>query len=83
MQITLGSGDSDTFNFEAYTGRMTQYKYTVGVTPQSVVGALSWNENGSLAELNITDPFNSANQQDCLYSHDDLEGNGDRFRISR
>jgi len=51
---------------------MTQYKYTVGATPQSVVGNLTWNANGSLAQLAITDPFNSANAQTCGYSHDDL-----------
>lgn len=72
LQVTLGSGDSDTFSFDANTGRMTQYKYTVGATPQSVVGNLGWNSNGSLSTLGITDPFNGANQQTCSYSHDDL-----------
>jgi RHS repeat-associated protein len=72
IQATLGSGDSDTFSFDANTGRMTQYKYTVGATPQSVVGALTWNSNGSLASLAITNPFNSADQQTCNYSSDDL-----------
>ena len=72
VQVTLGSGDSDTFQFDVNTGRMTQYKYTVGATPQSVVGNLTWNANGSLAQLAITDPFNSANAQTCGYSHDDL-----------
>jgi hypothetical protein len=72
LQVTLASGDGDTFTFDASTGRMTQYKYTVGATPQSVVGNLTWNPNGSLAQLAITDPFNSANQQTCTYSQDDL-----------
>jgi hypothetical protein len=70
--VTLGSGDSDAFAFDANTGRMTQYKFNIGATPQSVVGNLAWNANGSLAQLQITDPFNSANQQTCGYSHDDL-----------
>jgi RHS repeat-associated protein len=71
-QVTLGSGDTDTFSFDPNTGRMTQYKFTVGSTPQSVVGNLTWNPNGSLATLGIMDPFNNANQQTCTYSHDDL-----------
>lgn len=70
--LTLGSADSDAFTFDPNTFRMTQYKYTVGVTPQSVVGNLTWNANGSLEKLAITDPFNSANTQTCTYSHDDL-----------
>jgi hypothetical protein len=70
MQITLGSGDSDTFNFDANTGSMKQYQFNVN--GQAVTGNLSWNQNGSLGSLQITDPFNSANQQICNYSHDDL-----------
>ena len=37
-----------------------------------MIGSLTWNPNGSLGQLQITDPFNSANQQTCTYSHDDL-----------
>ena len=66
--------NSDSFTYDPNTGRMTQYKYkyTVGATPQSVVGNLTWNANGSLGKLAITDPFNSANTQTCTYGHDDL-----------
>jgi RHS repeat-associated protein len=71
--VTFGSGDSDVFNFDSNTGRMTQYKFNVGSQPQSVAGALTWNPNGSLGSLAITDPFNSANAQTCNYVHDDLE----------
>ncbi len=70
--VTLGSYDSDAFTFDANTGRMTQYKHTVGATPQSVIGNLTWNANGTLAALGITDPFNAANQQTCSYGYDDL-----------
>jgi RHS repeat-associated protein len=70
-QLNLGSGDSDNFSYDPGTGRMTQYKYTVG--GQSVVGNLTWNALGTLASLAITDPFNSANAQTCNYTHDDLE----------
>ena len=70
--VNFGSGDGDSFAFDSNTFRMTQYKYTVGATPQSVVGNLGWNANGTLASLGITDPFNAANTQNCTYSYDDL-----------
>ncbi len=72
VAITLGSSDSDTFTYDGNTGRMTQYKFTVGSTPHSVIGNLTWNANGTLATLGITDPFNAANAQTCNYSYDDL-----------
>ena len=36
------------------------------------MGTLTWNELGTLQEVAITDPFNSSNQQNCAYNHDDL-----------
>jgi RHS repeat-associated protein len=71
--VNFGSGDSDVFNYDSNTGRTTQYKFNVGSQPQSMVGALSWNPNGSLGSLGITDPFNSSGSQTCNYTHDDLE----------
>jgi RHS repeat-associated protein len=70
ITVSFGSGDSDVFNSDANTGRMTQYKFNVG--SQSVVGNLTWNPNGTLGNLGITDPFNSSNAQTCTYSHDDM-----------
>jgi RHS repeat-associated protein len=72
LQVTFGSGDSDTYSYDAGTGRMTQYKFTVGSPAQSVVGNLTWNQNGSLQQHQISDPFNSANTQTCAYQHDDV-----------
>lgn len=69
--VNLGSGDSDVFNLDANTGRTTQYKFNVG--SQSMIGVLTWNANGSLGSLAITDPFNSGGTQTCTYVHDDLE----------
>lgn len=71
-QINFGTGDSDSYTYDPNTGRMTQYKFTVGSSPQSVIGNLTWNYNGTLSQLAITDPFNSANAQTCNYAHDDL-----------
>ncbi len=70
--VTLGTYDSDAFTFDPNSGRVTQYKHTVGATPQSVIGNLTWNQNGTLKQLAITDPFNAANQQTCSYGYDDL-----------
>jgi RHS repeat-associated protein len=42
------------------------------VNGQSYTGALTWNANGTLGALNITDPFNGADSQSCSYLHDDL-----------
>ena len=68
--LTLGSADSDAFSFDPNTFRMTQYQFNVN--GQAVTGALTWNANGSLGKLAITDAFNAANTQTCTYSHDDL-----------
>jgi YD repeat-containing protein len=69
-QVAFGSGDNDAFSFDANTGMMTQYQFNVN--GQSVTGALTWNQIGTLAALGITDPFNSADTQSCAYQHDDL-----------
>jgi RHS repeat-associated protein len=68
--VTFGSSDSDAFQYDANTLRMTQYKFNVGA--QSILGNLGWNANGSLASFGITDPFNSADAQNCAYNSDDL-----------
>jgi hypothetical protein len=49
---------------------MTQYKFNVKT--QSYVGNLTWNANGTLGSLGITDPFNATDTQSCSYAHDDL-----------
>jgi len=70
--ITFGSGDSDAYTYDPNTDRMIQYQFNIGSTVKSVVGALTWNANGTLSTLALTDPFNSANQQTCNFFHDDL-----------
>ncbi len=70
--LTYGSSDSDSFVFDPNTGRMTKYTYTVGSSPQTDIGSLTWNPNGSLEELVITDQLNPADSQTCNYTHDAL-----------
>lgn len=68
--ITLGSGDKDTFQYDTNTGRETQSVFTVN--NKTVTGNLTWNNSGTLSQLQITDQWNAANTQTCSYSYDDL-----------
>ena len=70
LQVNFGSSDNDSFVYDPNSLRMT--KYSFNVNGQSVIGNLGWNAIGTLATLSITDPFNSADNQSCSYSHDDL-----------
>jgi RHS repeat-associated protein len=70
LTVTFGSGDSDVFSLDPNTMRMNKYQFNVG--SNTVTGAVGWNANWSLGSLNITDPFSSANTQNCSFSADDL-----------
>ena len=69
-QVIYGSGDPDNFSFDPNTGRMTQYQLNMGSL--SDTGNLTWNANGSLGTIVITDQISSADSQACIYTHDDL-----------
>ena len=49
---------------------MTQYKHTVGSS--SNTGTLTWNANGTLQQLAISDTLNPGDTQTCYYLYDDL-----------
>ena len=68
--LTFGSGDPVHFGFDSNTGRMTQYKLTINGT--ATYGNPSWNPNGTLKQLAITDPFNASDAQTCNYGYDDM-----------
>lgn len=70
-QLSLGTGDTDLYGYDANTTRMTQYKFNVDT--QSVIGSLTWNANATLQQLTVTDPFNAPNNQTCSYGYDDLK----------
>jgi RHS repeat-associated protein len=70
--VNFSSGDSDKFTFDLNTGRMTNAAFTIGSTPKTFNVATSWNKNGTMSQLQITDPFNSSVSQTCSYGHDDL-----------
>jgi RHS repeat-associated protein len=69
--ISLGNGDQDSYLYDTNTDRMTNYTFTVnGVTDS---GTLTWNANGTLGQLLITDKINPGGSQTCIYSgYDDL-----------
>lgn len=69
-QVTLGSGDSDCYQYQTTTGRISQYTFNIG--SQSAEGKLSWSLNGTLQQLAITDPFNTLDSQTCSYIYDAL-----------
>jgi RHS repeat-associated protein len=69
-QVTFGSLDSDGYQYDPNTGRMTEYSFNAN--GQSAVGKLTWNANGTLQQLFITDPFNSQDNQTCNNTYDDL-----------
>jgi RHS repeat-associated protein len=68
--VTYGSGDSDVVSLDPNTGRMTQYVFNVG--SQNVTGNLTWNSDGSLLKLVITNQLNTLDTQTCGYTRDDL-----------
>jgi RHS repeat-associated protein len=51
---------------------MTNYTFNLGTTPLSQAGTLTWNANGTLQQLKITDQINNVNGQTCTYGYDDL-----------
>jgi RHS repeat-associated protein len=67
--IEFGSTDTDAFQYDS-AGRMNTYTFTVNGS--SEVGVPTWNGNGTLASLAITDPFNASDAQTCNYGYDDL-----------
>src|SRR5258708_8839253 len=58
------------YQYDPNTLRMTQY--SAALNNGTISGTLTWNPNGSLQQLVIADPFNSADAQTCTYGADDL-----------
>jgi RHS repeat-associated protein len=67
VSLFNNNGDNDTYTYDSNTGRMATYTFTVGATPQSMAGTLTWNANGTLSKLAITDGFNASGTETCKY----------------
>ena len=83
LTVSLGLGDNDTYTYDHNTGRMQSYTFTVGSTPKSTAGNLTWNANGTLRSLAITDGFNSAGTHTCNYGDPSSQGYDDIGRIAK
>ena len=70
--VTFGSVDSDAYQYDGNTGRMLKYTFNMGTGPTKQVGTLTWNQNGTLGQLQIADQINTANSQTCTFGYDDL-----------
>jgi RHS repeat-associated protein len=71
--VTFGDSDTDVYSYDATTGRMNQFQFTVrGTTTESLTGAVGWNANRTLGSLAITDGFTPAHTQTCSYGYDAL-----------
>ncbi len=69
--VSLGSGDSDAFGYDTLTGRLINYTFNMN-SSVAKSGGLTWNANGSLGQVALTDNLTPGNTQTCSYSHDDL-----------
>jgi RHS repeat-associated protein len=67
VSLFNNNGDNDTYTYDPNTGRMATYTFTVGATPKSMAGTLTWNANGTLSKLAITDGFNASGTETCKY----------------
>jgi hypothetical protein len=66
-----GSGFHDTYGYDGNTGRMNSFQFPASGGTYS--GTPTWNANGTLASLIITDPFPAtSDSQTCAYSYDDF-----------
>lgn len=70
----LGSTDQDDYTYDPSTGRMTGWTFDVGSNSES--GVLTWNPNGTLKSLAITDGFNAGGTQTCDYNTSLATGTG-------
>ena len=68
--VNFGSGDSSTYGWKNGIGPMSSAVFNVGTG--SATNTLTWNANGTLQKLAITDTLNTADAQTCTYSYDDL-----------
>jgi len=61
ISLTGTAPDTDSYTFDNYTGRITNYSFTVGATPKTLSGTLAWTAQGStaLASLTTSDGFNA------------------------
>ncbi|MGH9526715.1 MAG: hypothetical protein ACRD2F_08580, partial [Terriglobales bacterium] len=70
LSLTYGSGDGASYSYDPKTGRMTEY--SLAIDGQTDTGNLTWNADGTVHALDISDPFAAGDTQNCGYTQDDL-----------
>jgi len=50
VDVGAATGDSDNYGYDSKTGRMTNWTFTVGSTPASQTGTLTWNPKWDAAK---------------------------------
>jgi hypothetical protein len=70
--ITYSNGDSDNYTWDSFSQNMTQAQFKMGAANTTDTHAYTWNPNGTLKQLQITDNITSADTQTCPVAHDDL-----------
>ena len=73
VTVTSQYGDYDGYSYDPNTGGMTGFGLRSNESGGSLGGALTWNANGTLEQLAISDGFNSGGTQTCTFVYDDLE----------
>jgi antitoxin component YwqK of YwqJK toxin-antitoxin module len=69
--VTYGSADNDSFNYDIGTGRLKGYTFAINSINDT--GTLTWNTNGTLSQLVIADGLSgTSDSQTCNYYYDDL-----------
>ena len=76
IALTGSSPDQDDYVYDSNTGRMKTFTLQVGNTPSTMVGQLTWNPNGTLNNLAITDGFNAGGTQTCYFNPSSGSGMG-------
>lgn len=72
-------GDQDIYTYDPATGRMQTYNFTVNSVSDSA--SLTWNANGTLRQLAITDGFDSGGTQTCTFGTSSVMGYDDLGRL--
>jgi hypothetical protein len=81
VSLIAASSDSDTYTCDPNTGRMKTYAFTVGASPATLTGTLTWNANGTLQKLATSDGFNAGGTMTCASNPTGSVGYDDWSRL--
>jgi len=76
VQLTGTTPDQDIYTYDSNTGRMKTFEFEVGNTPANLKGTLTWNPNGTLANVAVVDGFNSGGSSTCYSDSNSWLGYG-------